>query len=354
MLSPALTQWIESELGGAVARSERIGSGASRATFLVVLQPGARLRECVLRLDTHDGPMAGTPLDLAREAAVYRALSGTAVRIPKLLGVLPEEDALLLERAEGSPDLASAPDPATRDEIVLDYARALAVLHTLDCEQLDLPGFARPADGPEHALCDLRTWRDIHDGHAGPPLEWLAFALDWLAAHPPAHAERTSLCHGDAGAGNFLFADRRVTALLDWEFAHLGDPTDDLAWVAVRAHLLGVMGPLEPVLRGWSQASGLALDGGRLEYYRALVLARMATSCRVALHKAEGRDAGAMDLAVYRMLLPYLQLLLPQALAWAGCRDPKLDVLRKSGEAAVETHPVLRAHAKPLAPLTDL
>ena len=114
------------------------------------------------------------------------------------------------------------------------------------------------------------------------------------------------------------------------------------------------MGPLEPVLRGWSQASGLALDRGRLEYYRALVLARMATSCRVALHKAEGRDAGAMDLAVYQMLLPYLQLLLPQALAWAGCRDPKLDVLRKSGEAAVETHPVLRAHAKPLAPLTDL
>ena len=30
VLSPALTQWIESELGGAVARSERIGSGASR------------------------------------------------------------------------------------------------------------------------------------------------------------------------------------------------------------------------------------------------------------------------------------------------------------------------------------
>lgn len=354
MLSPALTHWIEAETGGAIARSERIGSGASRATYLVELQPGARLRECVLRLDTHDGPLAGTSLDLTREATVYRALADTAVRIPKLLGVLPEEDALLLERALGSPDLAKVPDPASRDEIALDYARALSVLHGLDSDALDLPGFARPVDGPGHALCDLGTWRDIHDRHAGPPVDWLEFAYDWLTAHPPARSERTSLCHGDAGAGNFLFVDRRVTALLDWEFAHVGDPLDDLAFIAVRAHLLGVMGPLGPVFRCWSQESGLALDPGRLEYYRALVLARMSTACRVALHGAATRGSGAMDLGVYKTLQPYLQYLLPQALALLGCDDKQLGVLRKTGELAVKAHPLLRAHARPLAPLDEL
>ena len=354
MLSPALSRWIESELGGAVVRAERIGSGASRATYRVELRPGAVRRECVVRLDTHDGPLAGTPLDLTREATVYRALSDTGVRIPKLLGVLPEEDALLLERAAGSPDLANVPDPASRAEIALDYARALAVLHALDPDALDLPGFARPKDGPDHALCDLDTWRDIHDRHAGTPVDWLELAYDWLAAHPPAHAERTSLCHGDAGAGNFLFVDRRVTALLDWEFAHLGDPLDDLAFIAVRAHLLGGMGPLGPVFRCWSRATGLTVDPARFEYYRALVLARMATACRVALHGAEVRGSGAMDLAVYRTLQPYLQYLLPQALAQLGCDDERLGVLQKTGALAVKAQPLLRAHARPLAPLEEL
>ena len=50
------------------------------------------------------------------------------------------------------------------------------------------------------------------------------------------------LVHGDFGPNNMLFSPAgsalTVTALLDWEFAHFGEPVEDLAWCEwiVRMH----------------------------------------------------------------------------------------------------------------------
>jgi Ser/Thr protein kinase RdoA (MazF antagonist) len=46
------------------------------------------------------------------------------------------------------------------------------------------------------------------------------------------------LVHGDFGPNNVLLAGSAVVAVLDWEFAHLGDPVEDLAWCEwlVRTH----------------------------------------------------------------------------------------------------------------------
>jgi aminoglycoside phosphotransferase (APT) family kinase protein len=38
------------------------------------------------------------------------------------------------------------------------------------------------------------------------------------------------LVHGDFGPQNLLLDGPRVTALLDWEFAHVGSRIEDLAW----------------------------------------------------------------------------------------------------------------------------
>lgn len=49
----------------------------------------------------------------------------------------------------------------------------------------------------------------------------------------------TVVVHGDFGPHNMLFDDHcQVTGLLDWEFAHVGEPVEDLAWAEwiVRMH----------------------------------------------------------------------------------------------------------------------
>ncbi|PPS70271.1 aminoglycoside phosphotransferase [Streptomyces sp. 46] len=58
----------------------------------------------------------------------------------------------------------------------------------------------------------------------------------------PEDARRTDkvLVHGDFGPNNVLLDPEtfEVTAVVDWEFAHLGDPVEDLAWCEwiVRTH----------------------------------------------------------------------------------------------------------------------
>lgn len=53
-----------------------------------------------------------------------------------------------------------------------------------------------------------------------------------IAALPSPPGEGHVLVHGDFGPQNVLLdpATLEITAVLDWEWAHLGDPVDDLAW----------------------------------------------------------------------------------------------------------------------------
>jgi aminoglycoside phosphotransferase (APT) family kinase protein len=304
-LPAALRAFAERELGAEVAHAERVGAGASRATWLLRTAGGS---ERVLRVDTGDGPVAGTELSLVREAAAYRALRGASVRIPALIA--SQGDALLVERAHGSPDLDALPAPR-RAALLLDYAEALAELHRVDVRGLALPGFARPAGPQDHALGELALWRRIFDARVRRPSPLAHFAFGWLARNAPT-SPHTVLCHGDVGPGNFLHDGERVTALLDWEFAHLGDPMDDLGWLAFRGHHMTTdAGNLAEQLARWSQHTGLPVDPRRVAYYRAFVMLRWLVSCQAALDNG----AKTLDRSVYFTLIALLDALLPRALA---------------------------------------
>jgi aminoglycoside phosphotransferase (APT) family kinase protein len=53
-------------------------------------------------------------------------------------------------------------------------------------------------------------------------LNWLRDNIDDLAGRPACRI------HGDLGFHNFLMADDRLQAMLDWEFSRMGDPAEDL------------------------------------------------------------------------------------------------------------------------------
>ncbi|MBM4383005.1 MAG: phosphotransferase family protein [Deltaproteobacteria bacterium] len=303
-LPDELRAWIEAELRAPLASTERVGAGASRATWLV----RTAQREVVLRLDTGDGPVAGTELSLAREAAAYRALRGARVRIPALIA--SRDDALLVERAGGSPEL-DALSSEQRAALMLDFAESLAELHLVDARKLELPGFARPRAPRDHALNELALWRRIFESRVKRPAPLARFAFAWLERNAP-EASDTVLCHGDVGPGNFLHDGARVTALLDWEFAHVGDPMDDLGWLAFRGHHMQAdIGDLGAQLARWSSRTGWPVSPARVAYYRAFVMLRWLVSCLAALDNG----AKSLDRSVYFSLIALVDALLPRALA---------------------------------------
>ncbi|MBV8982104.1 MAG: phosphotransferase family protein [Acidimicrobiia bacterium] len=329
-LSDELGWWVEAETGARVVDASPLGKGASRRTWGVDLDDGRRV---VVREDTGTGPVAGTALTLRREAAVYRALTSAPVPVAKLLAASPNGRALLFDLVPGTDDLGSLSDDE-RHSVARDYGRCLGLLHAVAIAELDLGPLM--VNGREPTSADIALWRAIRDrrcGDGATPVS--APALQWLAAHVPDAGGLTSLCHGDAGPGNFHHDKARITGLLDWEFAHAGDPHDDLAWVAVRNQLLGRPLALAATYAGWREACGFDVDVEGLEFYRALVLVRMAISCDAALTWTGGETTPATR--VQAALRPFLAPAILEALRRAGCDAAFVDELDPPARAEWES-----------------
>jgi aminoglycoside phosphotransferase (APT) family kinase protein len=102
----------------------------------------------------------------------------------------------------------------------------------------------------------------IEAGHAAPVLRACGEMLrrvhdidvaDVLPEVPP--EIDAVLVHGDYGPNNMLFDPRAVTvtAVLDWEWAHPGDPIEDLAWCEwiVRMHHRDAVDALSELFDGY-------------------------------------------------------------------------------------------------------
>lgn len=288
--------WLAERTGTVVENWRRLLIGNSRSTWSADLVNSNGRTAVIVRHDDGVGPMAGTELTLAREATVYRALAGFDPVVPTLLA--SDDRTVVLTRLPGGPGW---------DESVLDgLLQVLARLHQVPVVELALPGFAPTA------CADLDLWKRIAGSTVQPrdPVLDLAFAV--LAEHFPGEPERTVLCHGDAGVGNVLVADGKLGGVVDWEFAHIGDPIDDLAWITVRAVLNGVpLDGFETAVVRYSAASGVPLDDRRLAYWQAAVIMRNLVCCDAAI---SAPDSG-QDKLIYFMLVTSLRSMLTTALA---------------------------------------
>ena len=89
--------------------------------------------------------------------------------------------------------------------------------------------------------------------------------------------------------GNFLVAGDGLRAVLDWEFAHWGDPAEDLAWLCVRDWRFGRddlaaggLGTREALVEAYREAGGpaAAQEPDRLRFWEVYGNARWAVGAR--------------------------------------------------------------------------
>ena len=224
---------------------------------------------CFLRYDRSDPARTKDPWTLHREATVYLALQDGPVPVPRVLGVHPVHQAMLSERVEGGNWFSRIADPAEQEATAQDFMTKLAALHSLDAAALDLPAFPAVTTVAEAVVAELDEWDRVLAARGGTPDPALVFSLRWLRDHIPSYDGPPVLVQGDTGPGNFMYAGGRVTAVVDWELAHLGDPMDDIAWLSLRA-------TQEPFtdfptrLREYEALSGNVIDEDRVRYYQVM------------------------------------------------------------------------------------
>jgi aminoglycoside phosphotransferase (APT) family kinase protein len=244
---------------------------------LVTTGPGGSEREpLILRRDPAGGLVE---TDRGAEFALLRALETSGLPAPVARWLDPDgrwlgRPSLIMRRASGDCDyrVLNGDRPlAVRLALARRFCRLLAQVHQTDWRGLGV-GELLTDPGELAAAAELERWeqvlrRDQLEEH--PELE---LGIDRLRATAPASA-RTVLVHADFKPGNILLDGDRVTALLDWELAHLGDPLEDLGWVTqpLRAGehtIAGTWGSAD-LIEHYQRVTGFDVDWAALRWWVA-------------------------------------------------------------------------------------
>lgn len=240
-------------------------------------------RRMVLRSDARQS-LPGS-LQRKEEYQVIGAAVRAGVRTPAARWlseglVRPGAGAYFLDWVEGEaigrrvvkhPELAAA-----RESLPEALAAELAKIHTVTRASAPELGLGQGApQGRSPAAAALAFSRAMADA-LKEPHPAIELSLRWLADHVPPREEET-LVHGDFRTGNFMVTPGGLNAVLDWEFAHFGDPMEDVGWLCVRDWRFGQLelpaGGLarrDRFYKAYAGASGRAVDPAKVHWWEVV------------------------------------------------------------------------------------
>lgn len=266
-LPDGVIAWVNEIGRGEISRLER--HVARREAWVVdVGRPDGSTLEGFLRIDR--GPVTRSNISLEREAHIVKALGQTSIPVPQLHGWNEELQTALFSRDPGRSDIDRLDDPSQQRAVMEDFVRIVARLHALDIDTLGLDEVIgdRPSTAEQCALGDLdaqlRQFASFLSRYTDP---LITYGVDWLRRHAPTTVARVALVQGDTGPVNFMFQGDRVSAVIDWEWGHWGDPMEDLGNICVR-EFWNPSGGLEGLFELYERESGIPYTRFAAQYYR--------------------------------------------------------------------------------------
>jgi aminoglycoside phosphotransferase (APT) family kinase protein len=218
---------LAARIGQPVVAVRAVPEGHSGFTYWVEMAGG----RAVLRLPPPGARIAG-PADIPRQARIMAALHGQGLPVPAVLA--GSEDPVV----DGRPFVLTEALPGERVDEAIASGRtpvelasaALEVLRRLQAVPLERTGIGD--DEPMPLQGELARWAWLME-RAPSELTGRApeLARRLNQRQPPEAAP--VMVHGDYHFGNMLFTGGRVSAVLDWEIAQLGQPLLDLCCICL-------------------------------------------------------------------------------------------------------------------------
>ncbi|MEC3919373.1 phosphotransferase family protein [Nocardia sp. CDC160] len=256
--------------------------GASRDSWLIATDR----RHYVLKRDPlHER----TPLT-SRQNEYRAALAAEAAGVPVPRPVCFEpaggrfaSAGMITEFVPGtaSPNQIQTLTPAT--DLVREIGRAAGQLAhaTVPTDRDSGDSTSAVSDPVGSVLAELAGGLDF----LAPDRPVLAAAYRWLELNRPT-VSRTVLVHGDFRLGNFMVGEGGLTGVIDWEFAALGCPGQDLGFFCLRPWRFerdglraGGLGGLPELLDGYAETAPEPLDAATVGYWEIVGQLRWGLYC---------------------------------------------------------------------------
>ncbi|MEO3384761.1 phosphotransferase family protein [Mesorhizobium sp. CAU 1741] len=255
----ALAPYLEQNVDGFrdLRAVRKFNAGQSNPTYLLEAASG----RYVLRAKPQ-GELLKSAHQVDREYRVMKALKGTAVPVPDVLHLSPEDSPIgrmfyVMDHVDGRifwdpalPELGSNDERAAASDAM---NRVLAALHDVDPAAVGLSDYGKPGNYFER---QLSRWGSQYRASETEKVEDMEFLIDWLEKNLMPDDGVISLVHGDYRLDNMIFAPERpdVIAVLDWELSTLGHPYADIAYQCMQWRL-----PYESGFRGLGGVDRAAL-----------------------------------------------------------------------------------------------
>jgi aminoglycoside phosphotransferase (APT) family kinase protein len=269
-----------------VDRLEPITGGASADIWSIDVTDGdGAAHALILRRGARRGDLS-FGIDPRLEPLVQRAAARSAVPAAPVLASFADDEDLgtgyVMRRLPGETiprrlfrDAAYA---AARTRLTGDCAAALARIHQVPLDAL-------PALPQLPAQEQLDFLESLHRS-GNQPIPTFEVGFRWLRERMPPPAP-LRLIHGDFRTGNFLVGEDGLVAVLDWELAHLGDPTEDIGWLCTRAWRFGGRGEVggfgsrEDFYAAYERAGGHAVDESRVHFWEVFGSLKWGIICQL-------------------------------------------------------------------------
>jgi aminoglycoside phosphotransferase (APT) family kinase protein len=186
----------------------------------------------VMRKDPVETSMDVSATD---EFPLLRAVHRAGIQAPEPLWAECDASALgtpfiVVRRAPGSVAIAQDfSDPAIRRLFAERLVQGLLQIHGVPLAELDFTPRTQGATIPEHVRGHIAWLYDFWLRKRVEPSLNVDIMFAWLHANiPDDNGLPPTLIHGDYGFHNLIVNHGELSAILDWEFAHVGDPAEDV------------------------------------------------------------------------------------------------------------------------------
>lgn len=246
------------------------GGNARRAWSFELSWEREHKRETLRCILLSQAPGRHVDSDPGAEFAVLKSLEGHGICAPGVIAVdkagnITGAPSIIMKMIEGDADpikFLKNSSVETCRALTADLARKAADLHAFDWRGAGLSA----VDNPPYQ--QITEWENIFLENRQEPLPVFCYLFDWLKNNVPEPA-RLSLVHGDLRVGNFLYLDEQITAILDWEMAHIGDPAEDIAWIYRDLWSPARYLSLDTFLETYTERHGIDPGYKNIVFYRA-------------------------------------------------------------------------------------
>ena len=263
---------------------KRLTGGANAETWAFDFGPNKLiLRRNAGEVETTE---ASEAIGFDVEAKLIQKAADCGVNTPRIFAVTSSTESIgesvLMERVEGE----ALPQRLFKNE---HYQPALAQL-TQDCARSMANIHSMPQDDFVGALTRLTPSSAVEKkkhqyrqyGFNSPIL---SYALYWLEQNAPSTSESV-VCHGDFRLGNLLINESGISAVLDWELAHIGDPVSDIAYLCSPPwrfgnydRTVGGFGDLSELIDTYETETGRQIEKARFQWWLVYASVEWSLAC---------------------------------------------------------------------------